>query len=154
MKKLIKNYTTQIPTYKTVAEIQKMLGENGATGIAFDYDGKGLMTAVYFRIHYKDRELPFRLPAKPEQVYNALFADKRGAWSYKDARMEQATMIAWRIVKVWLEAQITLVNLDQAKMEEVFLPYLVVGDKLTLYESMAERGMLLPSGDQNNAPTP
>lgn len=149
MKKLIKNYTTQIPTYKTVAEIQKMLGENGATGIAFDYDGAGLMTAVYFRVKYKDRDLPFRLPAKPQEVYNALFADKRGSWNtgWKQQRMEQATMIAWRIIKVWLEAQITLVNLDQAKMEEVFLPYMVVGDKLTLYESMAERGMLLPSGE-------
>lgn len=75
MKKLIKNYTTDIPTHKTIAEIQQLLGENGATGVAFDYDGQGGIKAVYFRIKLKDRELPFRLPAKEQEVYDALFAN-------------------------------------------------------------------------------
>lgn len=55
-------------------------------------------------------------------------------------------MIAWRVCKLWLEAQLTHVNLDQAKMEEIFLPYLVVGNNQTLFEKMEKNQFLLGSG--------
>lgn len=45
------------------------------------------------------------------------------------------------------KAQITLVNLQQAKMEEVFLPYLVVGPNVTLYDQMKGNNFLLPAGN-------
>jgi hypothetical protein len=38
MKKLIKNYTTDIPVEKTITEIQQILIQNGARGIALEYD--------------------------------------------------------------------------------------------------------------------
>ena len=47
--------------------------------------------------------------------------------------MKKAEAIAWRICKTWLEAQITLINLEQAKLEEVFLPYLVMPSNKTLF---------------------
>ena len=146
MKKLIKNYSTEVPIDKTIAEIQKMLGENGALGVMFEYDGAGQIESIYFRIKYQGRDLPFRLPAKPQEVYNQLFANKGQEWKYKTERMLKAKMIAWRVCKLWLEAQLTHVNLGQAKMEEVFLPYMVVNGNLTVYETMVERGMLLPEG--------
>lgn len=146
MKKLIKNYTTEIPAHRTIAEIQQMLGENGVTGIATDWKN-GRIIALYFRVTYKDREIPYRLPVKTEEVYRTLFAGKNQEWKYREEREGKALNIAWRICKLWLEAQLTHVNLGQAKIEEVFLPYMVVGDKLTLYESMEQQGFLLPSGE-------
>lgn len=147
MKKLIKNYTTEIPTDRTVAEIQKLLAENGATGIAFEYDGQGNLTALFFRIEYQGKQLPFRLPAKPNEVYQTLFANMQyqNIEQYKIQRMEKATRIAWRICKLWLEAQLTHVNLGQAKIQEVFLPYLVLEDNKTLYERMENSQFLLPT---------
>ncbi len=53
-------------------------------------------------------------------------------------------MIAWRVCKLWLEAQITHINLDQAKPQEVFLPYLVMANQKMLYETMEENRFLLP----------
>jgi hypothetical protein len=148
MKKLIKNYSTDVPTHKTIAEIQKMLGENGATGVAFDYDGDGGIKAVYFRIKVKDRELPFRLPTKEDEVYNTLFANMIGQTDrLVKIRRERAKMIAWRVCKLWLEAQLTHVNLGQAKMEEVFLAYLVVDNNQTLFEKLEKNQFLLPSGE-------
>jgi hypothetical protein len=41
MRKLIKNYTTDIPVERTIAEIQKILAQNGARGIALEYDEQG-----------------------------------------------------------------------------------------------------------------
>lgn len=144
-KKLIKNYTTDTPVLTTLAEIQKILAENGAMGIATEYKN-GAVQALFFRIPYRNQELAFRLPARPEQVYAALFANMQYEDRLREQRMERSRMIAWRICKTWLEAQITLVNLGQAKMEEVFLPYFVMDGQKTLYESMESGGFLLSSG--------
>jgi hypothetical protein len=146
MKKLIKNYTTDIPAARTIAEIHKLLAENGARGIATDYDENGLVTAVFFKIFLNGKELPFRLPVQANQVYETLFADKPGENIYGESRRIKAQNIAWRICKAWLEAQITLINLQQAKIEEVFLPYLVMPSNKTLYETMKDNQFLLPSG--------
>lgn len=145
MKKFIKNYTTQIPLEKTIGEIQTLLSQNGAIGIAFDYSDTGKLKAIYFRIKYKDKDLPFRLPANPEAVYQELYAHKRGAWRYEKQRKIEADMIAWRVVKLWVEAQITHINLGQAKIHEAFLAYLVVGQNQTLFQKMEENQMLLSS---------
>lgn len=144
MKKLIKNYSTAVPLAKTIAEIQQLLVENGATGIAFDYDGQGKLTALFFRIRHEGKDLPFRLPAKPEAVYDALFTGMQYEYRMKEERMKKAEMIAWCVCKLWLEAQITHINLDQAKPQEVFLPYLVMPNQKTLYETMEENRFLLP----------
>lgn len=162
MKKLIKNYTTNVEVHKTLGEIQQLLVENGATGIALEYaeDGSGKLKAVFFRIKYNDKELPFRLPAKPDKVYQALYAGKQDqeVWRngrfvkrYEQSRQEQSEKIAWRVCKLWLEAQITHINLDQAKPQEVFLPYLVMPDNKTLYEVMEQSQFSLPSGKINES---
>jgi hypothetical protein len=148
MTKLIKNYTTDIPVEKTISEIQKILAQNGARGIMLEYDGNGNITDIFFKIILNNQELPFRLPAKAERVYQALWGEKQ-EWEYTRygaGWTQQAQRIAWRICKTWLEAQITLINLEQAKMEEVFLPYLVMPSNKTLFETMEQNKFLLPSG--------
>src|SRR5690348_17297170 len=75
MKKLIKNYTTDVPVEKTTTEIQKILAQNGARGIALEYDGNGTLKDIFFKIMLQEKELPFRLPAKAERVYAALHGD-------------------------------------------------------------------------------
>ena len=144
MNKLIKNYTTDIPVEKTIAEIQQLLVHNGARGIALEYDEQGNIKDIFFKIRLHDKELPFRLPAKPEKVYAAVFADMQYQDKLRQERMKKAEAIAWRICKTWLEAQITLINLEQAKLEEVFLPYLVLPSNKTLFETMEQNQFLLP----------
>src|SRR5580765_2009771 len=137
MNKLIKNYTTEVPVEKTIQEIQNMLVQNGARGIALEYDESGRVKDIFFKILLQNKELPFRLPAKPQLVYAAQHRDAlpHVEQRYKEQWEAQAERIAWRICKVWLEAQITLINLEQAKIEEIFLPYLVAGkNNETLYE--------------------
>jgi hypothetical protein len=133
-------------------EIQQLLAENGATGIMFEYDGQGKLKDVFFRIEVAGKQLPFRLPAKPQHVYDALFAGMQYENRLKEERMKKAERIAWRICKLWLEAQITHINLDQAKPQEVFLPYLVMPNNKTLYEVMEEHKFLLPEGEEEHRP--
>jgi hypothetical protein len=94
------------------------------------------------------KELPFRLPAKAQRVYTALHGNAP-QWHhtrYGQTWRTEAQRIAWRICKTWLEAQITLINLEQAKMEEVFLPYLIMPGNTTLFETMEQNHFLLPRG--------
>jgi hypothetical protein len=44
--------------------------------------------------------------------------------------------------------QITLINLEQAKMEEIFLPYLILPGDKTLFEIMERNQFLLPEKHQ------
>ncbi|MCH8134806.1 MAG: hypothetical protein IIB77_02370, partial [Proteobacteria bacterium] len=54
---------------------------------------------------------------------------------------EQASRVAWRIIKDWLRAQLAIIETEQAEMVEVFLPYAqhpVTGQ--TLYEQLEASG--------------
>ena len=146
MKKLIKNYTTDIPVEKTIAEIQSLLVHNGARGIALEYDESGAIKDIFFKVMVNKKELPFRLPAKADNVYAALHEGTPDHYHtrYGNQWREEAERIAWRICKTWLEAQITLINLEQAKLEEVFLPYLILPGNKTLFETMERNQFLLP----------
>ena len=54
--------------------------------------------------------------------------------------------MAWRIVKDWVEAQMALLATGMVELEEIFLPYMLSGDR-TLYQVLTERGFrALPSG--------
>jgi hypothetical protein len=55
MKKLIKNYTTDIPAERTIAEIQNILAQNGARGFALEYDESGRIKDIFFKIRLHDR---------------------------------------------------------------------------------------------------
>ena len=77
MKRLIKNYTTDVPAERTVTEIQELLRHNGARGIALEYDDAGNLKDVYFKVLVNSRELPFRLPAKADRVFQAMWGDRQ-----------------------------------------------------------------------------
>ena len=148
MRKLIKNYTTDIPVERTIAEIQRILAQNGARGIALEYDKQGNIKDIFFKIVLPEKELPFRSPAKASRVYTALHGDATPSYQERYGKQWKAEgeRIAWRICKTWLEAQITLINLEQVKIEEVFLPYLIMPGNKTLFETMEHNHFLLPGG--------
>ena len=150
MNKLIKNYSTEVPIERTIAEIQKLLASNGATGIAQEFDSNGTLRDLFFKINHQGRTLAFRLPAKASQVYDALHANATADYHTRYGKQwrQNAERVAWRICKTWLESQLTLINLDQAKIEEVFLPYLVMPNNKTLFQIMQERQFLLPGGEE------
>ena len=95
------------------------------------------------------REMPIRLPIKVSkildifklQVSNNKLPNK--FWG-TDWAKEQATRVGWRIIKDWLDAQLTLLNIEMVKVEEIFLPYMY-HDKLgkTVFELLEERNFNL-----------
>ena len=58
----------------------------------------------------------------------------------------QAYRVAWRNILDWVQAQMALLEIGMAKMEEVFLPYMQDREGVTVFERMEQRGFLLESG--------
>lgn len=144
----ILNYTTSINPEKTVSEIQIKLAKAGAQAVLCEYDDDGIMSAISFRIKAPTGFISFRLPSNTEGIYRDL---KNNSNVPRKLRThEQATRIAWRILKVWIEAQLAIIEAEMADIKEVFLPYAQHPENgQTLYERLCrEEFKLLTDGKE------
>lgn len=149
----LKNYTTEVPAERTVAQIQSILAAHRASAILTEYDEAGKVTAVSFKVRTARGERPFRLPVNIEAVYKLLNRQRKypiETWEKErvKAQQDQAERTAWRILKDWVDAQMALIETEMVSLEEVFLPYLLVSEQKTLYQAMNNRGFMLPLGDE------
>lgn len=117
----ILNYTTSITVEKTTGEIQGKLAKAGAQAVMSEYDAEQVLCAVSFRMMCSGVMVSFRLPAQIDRIYVLLQRDDKVPRKLKTR--EQAARVAWRIIKDWIEAQLAIVEAEQAQMVEVFLPY-------------------------------
>ncbi|NKI17395.1 hypothetical protein HCU74_08195 [Spongiibacter sp. KMU-166] len=117
----ILNYTTSIAVEKTTSEIQGKLARAGAQAVMTEYDDEQVLCALSFRILCNGIMVSFRLPAQIDRIYMLLQRDDKAPRKLKTR--DQAARVAWRIIKDWIEAQLAIVEAEQAEMVEVFLPY-------------------------------
>ena len=143
----IKNYTSQASVDTSVAHIERRLVAHGAHDILKIYENKRL-AAIAFIATFDGKKIPFRIPARVENVRKAMVsALKRPRAGSVDRAMAQAERTAWKILSDWVDIQMSLLELDQAKFMEVFLPYIYEHEKKqTLFEKMEASGFknLLP----------
>lgn len=126
------NYTTKVDVEKTVQEIQKILAAHGAQAIRFDYIDGNIET-ISFIVEVEGHQIPFKLPTNWKPVQGVLQTQKKKNGRIQ-ATEEQARRTAWRVVKDWVEAQMALVEIHMAKMEQIFLPYAMDHSGKTVYE--------------------
>jgi hypothetical protein len=105
---------------------------------------------VVFIIPILSGEFPIRLPARVEQVKQKLYGNRS---EYTQAMEEQARRTAWANIRDWLDAQMALIETEQVKLEEIFLPYMTDRSGKTLFEYMQTNQFKLPQlpadrGDQ------
>ena len=137
----IKNYASEI-------SIERI----GAKQISFDYGDDGKVNGVQFVIKANDRFIPVKLPARIEKAQAVLKKQwEDGVISHKRGKeqtygYEQAYRVAWRNILDWVQAQMALLEIGMAKMEEVFLPYMLDKQGATFFERMEQQGFLLESG--------
>lgn len=146
----LKNYTSKVSADVTIARIERLLVNAGATGFQKLYEG-GLCSAIVFQISFERGGMPInvRLPANVQRCQEALFADyvKASPNGRKEKAdfADQAAQTAWRLVQDWVEVQVSLIHLKQVEFLQVFLPYVWDGQR-TYYEALRETGFkaLLP----------
>ena len=140
------NYSTQISVEKTAAEISKALSTAKAQAVLTEYDHDGVLAAISFRVPGPYGLMSFRLPANIDKIFAVISRDKR--ITPKLRTREQASRVAWRIVKDWLEAQLAMIRAEMVTIEQVFLPYAQNSDGVTLYEVLEAgrfAGLALPA---------
>lgn len=135
----IKNYTSEVSVYKSLAEIQGALAEHGARRIMVEYDEKGQPNKVMFQIETPSGPRAFALPANADGV-RAVMAKQK-----VKAADGQAERTAWRNVRDWVLAQMAIIEAGMVQMDEVFLPYMTDGQGRTVYQ-LYQGGVLALEG--------
>lgn len=132
----ILNYTTKVPADKTASEIMAMLAAHGARQVMMDFGDDHQPVALKWRLETGGDSLAFSLPINVDKVFEVL-TRQRVLTNSPDRRREQAQRTAWRIVKEWVGAQLALIETEMVSMDEVFLPYMLAGER-TLYQVLVE----------------
>lgn len=154
----LKNYTTDVPANKSIAEIQQMLQKHGVSGIMMEYEpGTGQIESLAFKLDIEGRTWAFRLPLRWRNAHQVMYRGvkdqvnwRTGESRYKKSREEQAYRVAWRILKDWVAVQMALVELEIVQVQEVFLPYIIQKNGQTLFENITKNpGLLLGDGGNN-----
>jgi hypothetical protein len=121
---MIRNYTSTVPATKSVNFIEDKLVRHGAKNIMKLYkDGK--LEGIAFIITIDGRgDIPFRVPARIKKVEELFKNTVRRVTknTYKNIR-EQAERTAWKLIADWVDVQMSLIDLQQVELMEVFLPY-------------------------------
>jgi hypothetical protein len=138
------DYSTRIPATQTASEIMATLARHGAKSVMVDYDINGSAEALSFQIVTPgEAYLPIRLPINADAVFK-VFQEQQIRSDYNNKH--QAVRTAWRIAKVWVDAQMAILETKMVTMDEIFLPYLVTKGGRTLYQVIADTKFQLPSG--------
>jgi hypothetical protein len=145
MRKNLKNYTSETPVEISLAKIEALVVKHGATQFFKEYQA-GRVVGVVFIISLLSGELPIRLPARVEQVRQKLYGKRS---TYTVAMEEQARRTAWANIRDWLDAQMALIETEQVKLEEIFLPYMTDRSGKTLFEYMQANQFKLPQPASN-----
>jgi predicted SAM-dependent methyltransferase len=140
------NYTTTIEALKTANEVSSILVDHGAKSILTEYKGSEVV-ALSFEILTAHGTLGIRLPVDADATLRVLEKQwRQGKVPRRFVNREQAVRIAWRIIKDWVEAQMAIIDTEMVKMEEVFLPYMIMPTGKTLYEVIEEKKFYLTEG--------
>lgn len=144
----LKNYTSE--GRGTFEKIQKVLANHGANRIMYDYGPDGQLTAITFGFDLNGQPMGFRLPALVENVVQIMYGKKDRYGNVRkitQAQRDQAYKTAWANIRDWIDAQMALIDTRQVKLEQVFLPYLIMQGNETLFEQLERKQFALPSGD-------
>lgn len=134
---------TDVAAEKTASQIEDMLGKHGAKSTMKEFDDRGRPCALAFQMQTPEGLLPFKLPINIDPVYQLLIAKK----SYdvdealKARVYAQAERTAWRIVRAWVHAQLTLIQTRMVTVVEVFMPYMLLDGDETAYQRLVRGGM-------------
>jgi hypothetical protein len=138
---MIKNYTSEVPSSRSVLHIEERLVQNKAKNIMKIYD-EGRLTGIAFIISINGNDYPFKLPARIDRVEKVLMKTYRRPHKGTAKKVkDQAERTSWKILADWVDIQMALVELDQAELLEVFMPYLYNHkNETTFFDRWKENG--------------
>jgi hypothetical protein len=122
----IKNYTSTVDASRSMARIEELLVEIGASNINKQYKEK-VCTGITFLLldQQLQQTLPFHLSAQVDECFKILWQDvKRPRPDTEAIVFKQASRTAWKILSDWTEVQCSMILIGQAKPLQMFLPFM------------------------------
>ena len=140
----LKNYTSSVPVERSIMLIEKLLIDAGAVNInkAIDPQTKEII-GVVFQIMVNNNPIVFKLPSKVDQCFKMMWKNVSPRSAHRDSVkqniFEQAKRTAWKLLFDWVSIQVSMIQIQQVEMLEVFLPYAYdVRKEQTYFEKMKE----------------
>lgn len=146
----IKNYSSSIPINRIFEKLQQTLARHGAQQITFDYGRDGKIYGVVFSVAIGPQKIWVKLPARVDKAH-AILKSQYQQGLIRDRKVldpDQAYRVAWRNIYDWVEAQMALLDIEMARIEEVFLPYMTNDNGQTLFEVFEKTGFQLPAAPE------
>ena len=140
---MIKNYTSK--SLNSINKIQEILAKHKCTRIMFGYNDDGTIKDIQFGMLVDGKEIGYKLPCRVEKVAAVLYGVRYEGLN--DTKREQAYRTAWANVRDWVDAQMAMIDTEQAEIAQIFLPYAVRGDGKTYFEVIKENPYLLEGGN-------
>lgn len=137
------NYTTTIAASKTIGQIHGMLVAAGAREVATTYDPEGEPDSIVFAVMTAYGRRTFGLPINAESVQKVLTRERVAP---KFRTPEQASRVAWRILKDWVEAQLAIIRTEMVTLDQVMLPYMRNDAGVTVYDLYRDQQLALGPG--------
>lgn len=139
---MLANYTTTVSVLDTLSEIESLLSQFGANEISKQYEG-GKPVGIDFIVKLDGFPLQFRLPIDVNATHKILRQNRlKAAWK----KPEHAEKVSWRIMRDWIRVQLAMVEMKQADMAQVFMPYAIAGGQTVYQAFRASRVKELGSG--------
>ena len=141
---MIKNYTSGVPVSRSVQHIEDCLIRHGARNIMKMYSPTAKLESLCFLISVEGKDIPFKLPASVEKVEAVLRAAVRRPTASTNARIkDQAERTAWTLQSDWVDIQMSLIELNQVEIMQVFLAYVYFpATQQTYFEKLKGNGFL------------
>lgn len=137
----IKNYTTNIDSFRSIGEIQGALASHGISQIMIDY-ADGCPVGISFALQTARGFFGFKLPANIEGVRCAFEKE------HVRATAGQAERTAWRNIRDWVLAQMAIIDAGMVQTEEVFFPYIVDKSGTTVFDAFQQGRLLLGANEE------
>ena len=145
----IKNYTSTIDASRSMAKIEELLVEIGATNINKQYAEKVCIGITFLLFDQQlQKTLPFHLKAQVQECFTILWQEvKRPRSDTRTILQQQANKTAWKILSDWTEIQCSMILLGQAKPLQMFLPFMYdMKTSETLFDKVANGKLNLLTG--------
>jgi hypothetical protein len=121
--------------------IEKLLIDAGALNISKQINQTTKMVdGIIFQIRVNSQLLLFKLPANVDKCFKRLWREVKQPTATREANtLEQAKRTAWKLLYDWVSVQVSLIEIDQVDLMEVFLPYAYNGQEdKTYYQLLKE----------------
>ncbi len=144
----LKNYTSSVPVERSIMMIEKLLIDAGATNISKSVNDSKEVDGIVFMIAVNQKPLLFKLPSKVDQCYKIMMKDVSPRSLHKkevlNNKKAQAARTAWKLLFDWVSIQVSMIQIEQVELLEVFLPYAydMKNDK-TFFEKIKAEGFKL-----------